>query len=621
MGNGASVPLHHQSYDVGPDFSDKFSRLEKRVKSGYFERAANEEEYLRVTTNAIEKQQLDMLELLIKGGDLKSLDPLHIAAKSSSIEAMDLLLSAGFSPFQLNLQGKTPIHLAASSHEEGAVLCVYLLLMHGEKALKTKDKNGNTPLHIAVMSNNATIVENMLTYGASLSATNNAGKSPRHIAKSMNHNEILDIIDEKRTGKLKLKKDSEQESQPNTKMTKHQQERIMKVWEKFFENALIGVDFELDDDQKEDSYSTPYDSKAIYNEFDNSEKESDNNLTKVLFQEDRYAQNSLYPSESKDYNYQFKHEAPEKLSYQYNAATDSYEEVYADTTMSSTPQEQDKDRVFRCASEWFSWILAYEHDAERRLALALTTGGDGTDGYYTANCFALDQQFDLLDDHLDRLDQYGLWQGYDAANIASNTDEAYGSGGYSEVDQTYAYYFPGSIQSAIAAGWINFFDVETNSCCWMHIPSGLTESFLPLGNDLLAWDLGLEQHISSEEAKEEDEFDTECWLKPPQVVARSWVMVSIPPSSAPLEEEKHATHKEDTEADSHTAQDETVWYFSNRVTGHSSWEKPAGWDLLTLEAEGWVLCAEESSPAALYWCGILIYVPLYTYSVVTMIYI
>lgn len=598
MGNGASVPLNHQSYEVGPDFGDKFSKLEKRVKSGFFERAANEEEYLRVTTNAIEKQQLDMLELLIKGGDLKSLHPLHIAAKSSSIEAMDLLLSAGFSPFNLNLQGKTPLHLAASSHEEGAVLCAYLLLMHGEKALKMKDKNGNTPLHIAVISNNATIVENMLTYGASLSATNNAGKSPRHIAKSMNHIDILEIIDEQRTGKLRSKKDMEQKSQQSAKMTKHQQERVMKVWEKFFENALIGVDFDMDDDQKEGSNDNYYDSKDIYKEYDNNEKDSGNNLANVLFKEDHYAQNSLYPSESKDYNYNFKYDAPEKLSYQYDAATDSYQEVHADTAISSPPEnEQDKDKVFRCASEWFSWILAYEHDTERRLSLALTTGGDGTDGYYTANCFALDQHFDLLDDHLDRLDQYGLWQGYDMAHIASNTDESYGSGGFSNVDQTYAYYFPGSIKSAIAAGWINFFDVDTNTCCWMHIPSGLTESFLPLGDDLLAWDLGLEQQLVNEELKEgegeEEMFDTDCWLKPPQVVARSWVMVSVQPSTAPVQEENKSTE---------TEIEETAWYFSNRVTGHSSWVQPAGWDQLTREAEGWVLCAEESTPAALYWC-------------------
>lgn len=599
MGNGASVPLSRQSYEEGPDFKDKFSRLEKRVRSGFFERAANEEEYLRVTTDIIEKQQLDMLELLIKGGDLKSLCPLHIAAKSSSIEAMDLLLSAGFSPFDTNLQGKTPLHQAASSRKEEAVLCAYLLLMHGEKALKMKDKNGNTPLHIAVMSNNATIVENMLTFGASLSVTNNAGKSPRNLAKSMKHDEILDIIDEKRTGKLRKKKDYEQgqgQLQSGANMTKHQQERIMKVWEKFFENALMGVDFELDDDgdDKENKIiNNYYDSKAIYREYENVKEcgDRDNKLANVLFQEDFHAQNSLYPSDSKDYNYNFTSDEPEHMSYQYDEATQSYYEVYK----SSSEKEPDKDRVFRCASEWFSWVLAYEHDPERRLALALTTGGDGTDGYYTANCFALDHQFDLLDDHLDRLDQYGLWQGYDVANIASNKDESYGSGGYSEVDHSYAYYFPGSIQSAIAAGWINFFDVDTNTCCWMHIPSGLTESYLPLGDDLLAWDLGLEQHFVSEEEEENggEQFDTECWLKPPQVVARSWVMVSIQPSSTSMYEEKDEKETE--------TEQEILWYFSNRVTGHSSWVKPAGWDQLMREADGWVLCAEEETPEALYW--------------------
>jgi len=583
MGNGAGVPLAQHSYEVGPEFSSKFMKLEKRVKSGFFERAANEEEYLRVTTNAIERQELDVLELLIKGGDLNALHPLHIAAQISSIEAMDLLLSAGMSPFDVNLQGKTPLHVAASSRAEGAMLCAYLLIMHGAKALRMQDKNGNTPLHCAVTSNNASIVESFLNHGASLTVTNNAGNSPRNLAKSLKHDDILDIIDEKRTGKLRKKKDKEQ----SAKMTKQQQERIMKVWEKFFENALLGVDFEMDDDEKESSTSVRHDSKAAYQDYDHGAKSNDNALANVLFKGDQYEQDSLYPSDAKDYNYNFSYKQAEKLSYQYDAATDSYKEVYADENL--VESRDDANWVFRCASEWFSWILAYEHDSERRLALALSTGGDGTDGYYTANCFALDQNFDLLDEHLDRLDQYGLWQGYSAANVASNVDELYGSGGYNESEQSYSYFYPSSVKSAISAGWINFFDVDTNSCCWMHIPSGLTEAYLPLGYDSLAWDLGLEQHVVDEEAKEE-EFDTDCWLKPPQVVARSWVMVSIKPAddaTAKLSEEEITS--------------EAVWYFSNRVTGHSSWEKPPGWDQLVIEAEGWVLCAEESTPQDLYW--------------------
>lgn len=585
MGNGAGVPLDHQSHEAGPEFTSKFSKLEKRVKAGFFERVANEDEYLRMTTNAIEKQELDVLELLLKGGDMKPLLPLHIAAQYGSVEAMDLLLSAGISSFDVNLQGKTPLHVAASSRSDGALLCTSLLIMHGDKALRMQDKSGNTPLHCAVLANNVAIVESLLNNGASLTITNKVGNSPRHLAKSLKYDDILDIIDEKRTGKLRKKKDSEQAA----KMTKHQQERIMKVWEKFFENALMGVDFDLDDDDKQESSVHMHsDSKTSYKGYDSSAKQSDNALANVLFKEDHYQQNSLYPSETKDYNYNFSYKDPEKISYQYDHVTNSYKEVY--TGELTTEPENDTDRVFRCASEWFSWILAYEHDSERRLALALTTGGDGTDGYYTANCFALDQNFDLLDEHLDRLDQYGLWQGYSAANIASNSDELYGSGGYNEETQAYAYYYPSSIKSAIAAGWINFFDIDTNSCCWMHIPSGLTETFLPLGHDLIAWDLGLEQHIADEESKEEEEFDTDCWLKPPQVVARSWVMVSIkPPENA--EEEKITDD----------APIEDIWYFSNRVTGHSSWDKPAGWDQLLLDADGWVLCAEESAPDNLYW--------------------
>ena len=579
MGNGVGVLYSEAACELDSEYVDKFSKLEKKVKSGHFERSLNENEYKMLTTNAIKKQQLDVLELLVKGGDIKSLNPLHTAALFSSFESMELLLSAGLSPLELNLEGKTPLHFGAAAHDDAAVLCSYLLLMHGEKALKKRDKNGDTPLHIAVRSNNAVIVQNMLDFGASLAVTNNAGQSPRQIAKSMKHDEVLEIIDERRTGKLRKKKDKFDQS----KMSKQQHERIMKVWEKFFENALMGVDFDLVDDSngigEKDSISN-----RPYNEYESIHKPQ-NELADILFKEDRIAQKSLYPSECKDYDYNYKCSDSVKVSYHYEEGTKSYVEILENEPVNFADDE--KGRVFRCASEWFSWILSYEYDSERRLALALSTGGDGTDGYFVANCFSLDHNFELLDEHLGRLDRYGLWQGYDVANQASNADEHYGSGGYSETQNTYLYYFPGCIKSAITAGWINFYDSVSNTCVWMHIPSGSTEPLLPLGCDDLSWELGLEQCVPDDGF--EGDFDSDYWLKPPQFVARSWVMVSIPSTDG-----KVADRKYDDDG-------ETVWYFSNRVTGHSTWEQPPGWENLVAQAAGWILCAEEDKPADLYW--------------------
>jgi predicted nucleic acid-binding Zn ribbon protein len=46
---------------------------------------------------------------------------------------------------------------------------------------------------------------------------------------------------------------------------------------------------------------------------------------------------------------------------------------------------------------------------------------------------------------------------------------------------------------------------------------------------------------------------------------------------------------------------EEVWYYHNRVTGHSLWEQPQGWLDVAEEAGGWILCAEEVSIEDMYW--------------------
>eukprot|EP00602_Paraphysomonas_sp_CaronLab_P013039 CAMPEP_0185043954 /NCGR_PEP_ID=MMETSP1103-20130426/43189_1 /TAXON_ID=36769 /ORGANISM="Paraphysomonas bandaiensis, Strain Caron Lab Isolate" /LENGTH=358 /DNA_ID=CAMNT_0027584183 /DNA_START=639 /DNA_END=1715 /DNA_ORIENTATION=- len=94
------------------------------------------------------------------------------------------------------------------------------------------------------MSNNVEVVDILIRHGASLTVTNSAGHSPRYLAQTLKHHEIVDLIDGKRTGALRSAKKGNG-SPPDM-------ERIMAVWERFFENAFKGLELELDDDNDND---------------------------------------------------------------------------------------------------------------------------------------------------------------------------------------------------------------------------------------------------------------------------------------------------------------------------------------------------------------------------------
>ena len=139
----------------------------------------------------------------------------------------------------------------------------------------------------------------------------------------------------------------------------------MKVWERFFENALMGVDFQLED-EGEDNYRGYHDCSDPYKNYDIEIKEHNTHLSDVLFRQDFSNQTSLYPSETKDYDYNFCHGFDtSKVSYEYNAVTGKYREVY-----DIGGEKAKLDSIYNCAAEWFSWVLTYEHDLVRRATLA-----------------------------------------------------------------------------------------------------------------------------------------------------------------------------------------------------------------------------------------------------------
>ena len=245
MGNGAPVAsqsLLNRQYD--------YTTVERLARKGYF--MSNFEEYKRAIEESVRMNELDVLEVLIPAGNTKMALPLHIAASMGNIEACELLLSAGFGFLQSDNDGRTPLHLCAM-HGTGSVdaaVCITLLGLQGNNAANIRDRQGCTPLHCAISSNNVDAVRWLLdSKGINVKLANGDGLTARDLARKKGYKHILELLDVKegflRPESSQVMTDINAKSKANPGYSEAvDQERIMRVWEAFFENAYKHMEAE-----------------------------------------------------------------------------------------------------------------------------------------------------------------------------------------------------------------------------------------------------------------------------------------------------------------------------------------------------------------------------------------
>jgi ankyrin repeat protein len=158
--------------------------------------------------------------LLDRGADIQAQDKdsrtaLHIAAQSGSSEAIQMLLDhiqaqdkdrrtapdkaiAGNDESgkvnSADNDGKTPLHLAAEAgHKSVAKLLVNL---SSDGSVNLADYKGKTPLHLAAETGHNSIVELLLKEGAaeSVNLADNDGKTPLHLATEAGHESVVELL-------------------------------------------------------------------------------------------------------------------------------------------------------------------------------------------------------------------------------------------------------------------------------------------------------------------------------------------------------------------------------------------------------------------------------------------
>jgi len=134
-----------------------------------------------------------IVQMLLKSGaqidtlNGKEMTPLYTAIMHGRTQTAELLIKKGatFSPDKL-------LHDVANRGVKYKDI-ISLLLKNGAK-LESQDRDGNTPLHIAVNNNHRVLVRQLLTRGADVRAKNNAGNTPLDLANQIGNQTIIKLL-------------------------------------------------------------------------------------------------------------------------------------------------------------------------------------------------------------------------------------------------------------------------------------------------------------------------------------------------------------------------------------------------------------------------------------------
>src|SRR5262245_11198920 len=118
--------------------------------------------------------------------------PLHLASFFGHPRIVELLLARGADPLvrSRNPNGNTPLHSALAGNHK----FVAGLLMGAGADVNAKDAAGWCPLHIAAANNNLDAMKTLIAQGADVAAANGDGKTSLSLAQEKNQREASALL-------------------------------------------------------------------------------------------------------------------------------------------------------------------------------------------------------------------------------------------------------------------------------------------------------------------------------------------------------------------------------------------------------------------------------------------
>lgn len=129
-------------------------------------------------------------EKIVMGANVDEIDklhraPIHMAAWSGNLEALQLLVRANANLNLKAMDGFTPLHFAAQSSSADAPACIRLLVKKNKALLHQRITKGNkSALHLAASKGSVPNVTALLELRADVSAKTTAGQTAADLAKT-----------------------------------------------------------------------------------------------------------------------------------------------------------------------------------------------------------------------------------------------------------------------------------------------------------------------------------------------------------------------------------------------------------------------------------------------------
>ena len=118
--------------------------------------------------------------------------PLHLAAFFGHPKVVELLLAhaADVAARSRNANGNTPLHAALAANQRIAAG----LLIGGGADVNAGDAAGWRPLHLAAANNNLETLKALIAQGADIATTNADGQTPLAVARQRHHGEAVALL-------------------------------------------------------------------------------------------------------------------------------------------------------------------------------------------------------------------------------------------------------------------------------------------------------------------------------------------------------------------------------------------------------------------------------------------